>query len=151
MGTDYTNACTLDLLALASTHEALAEGPVFMDLFFVDGIDASESAAAPTPGSEASAADALLIQQLGGRPILFPIPLVVQNVADNAVPGRDASVLTRRMFLFDTVLGRPAGAVLPEWGQYAESITIHIRVRSSPEAASAGCNSTTGKPACAGS
>jgi Meckelin (Transmembrane protein 67) len=127
VGTDYSNECAVDLTNLANFHKEPNLEALFFDLYFVDGVNTTETSA--STNSEVGGRDAMLFRQLGGRPILFPVPLIVQNMPENSDTGNGLEVLTRRSFLVDTSLGRTAGAVSPQWIQYAKSITIQIQVR----------------------
>lgn len=128
VGTDFQNECTLDLTELVWTSH---NSTLLYDLYFVDGVvDTTLS----SPENERGFGD-LLRQQLGGTPVLFPVPLILHR-SEGAVfdgSGNDilsnAMELARRFFTVDTRLGTRAGDSSPTWIQYLASATLVIEVR----------------------
>lgn len=130
VGTDYQNECTIDLTDLAWESQ---NSTLLYDLYFVDGVVDSDS---DTSDNESGFGE-LLRRQLGGTPVLFPVPLILHR-SDEAVfdaEGNDVTSsemeLARRFFTVDTWLGTPAGDSSPTWIQYLASAILVIEVRSS--------------------
>jgi hypothetical protein len=124
VGTDYQNECNVDLMELVWASQ---NSTLLYDLYFVDGV--VESA----PENE-SGFEELLRQQLGGTPVLFPVPLILHRsdapIFDGV--GNDVTTdmeLARRFFTVDTKLGTPSGDSSPTWIQYLASATLVIEVR----------------------
>lgn len=129
MGTDYQNECTVDLTELVWASQ---NSTLLYDLYFVDGVVDTASA---TPENEGGFGE-LLRRQLGGTPILFPVPVILQrsegpifDSVGNDVTSSDME-LARRFFTVDTRLGTPAGDNNPTWIQYLASATLVIEVCS---------------------
>lgn len=131
MGTNYQNGCTLDLAELVWESQ---NSTLLYDLYFVDGVADIDSA---NPENESGFGE-LLRQQLGGTPILFPVPLILHRSDDPVfdAAGNDVTSgemeLARRFFTVDTQLGTPSGNSSPTWIQYLASATLVIEARSHP-------------------
>lgn len=120
VGTDFTNECTLDVLDLMRTAQQGANETLLFDLYYVDGLE------------DASMADieamSLQQQQFDGRPVLYPVPLIIENIQRSG--RQEEAQLTRRFFMIDTQLGRAAEEETPAWVQYASSVRLVIQVGS---------------------
>jgi hypothetical protein len=116
VGTDYTNECELDALDLAWKAHEIRNTTLFYDLFYVDGI---------APLDQSSDGNFLLQLKLSGTPNLYPVPVVVENVPDNA---GTVNLVTRRFFSVDALLGTQTGSKLPTWIQYPESVKLVVQV-----------------------
>lgn len=113
-GADYENACALDVAQLLRAAQARPGGPVFYDVYYVDRLDASGEGGVALGGGER------------GAPVLYPVPVVLSNLAANA---QAAARLTRRLFVADAELGRAAGGGEVAFVQYSSSIRLEILVR----------------------
>jgi hypothetical protein len=118
LGTNFQNQCTVDIAKLLTKAQALSDSPRFYDLYYVNGV---------TPGLEPGAqADAQSIQpEIADTPILYPVPVIIQNIPGNA---KEAMVLTRRFFALDAQLGRSNGSETATWIQYPSTATLAITV-----------------------
>ena len=118
VGTDFTNACTLDATQLLRSAQQRAGGPLFYDLYYVDGVDTDNA------GANAEAAQGLAAE-LPGTPRLYPVPVAIVN--DPEKP--DDYVLARRFFALDAALGTAASSDAVEWLQYPMTAALAITVR----------------------
>lgn len=128
VGTDYQNECTVDLTELAWDNQ---NSTLLYDLYFVDGIvDIDPSV---TPDSNNGFGE-LLRQQLGGTPVLFPVPLILHRNDEPIFDGMGNDInsaeneMARRFFTVDMQLGTPAGDSYPTWVQFLASATLVIEV-----------------------
>lgn len=97
VGTDYKNGCTVKIMDVLRSTRTEA-GPVFYDLYYVDGLDGAES-------------------------ILYPVPVTILNMDSSA-----GQVLTRRFFEVDAVSGRGVDDTAPQFVVYPESIELRVEV-----------------------
>lgn len=118
VGTDFTNECTIDVLDLIWSTQQSSNETLLYDMYYVDGL------------VEASTADleamSLEQQQFNGRPVLFPVPLIISNI--QLSDREEEAQLTRRFFMIDTQLGRSVDDQAPSWVQYASSVRLIIQV-----------------------
>ena len=117
VGSDFLNACELDAAALLQLAAQSPSGPVFYDLYYVDG----------TQGDSATTADgevSVLALELPGAPVLYPTPLRL-DVGNDDAPG----ILARRFFVVDSALGQAARGNEQSFIQYPQEATLTIRVR----------------------
>ena len=114
-GTDYANHCTLDAQRLLWRAQGQRGGPLFYDIYYVDRLDAASAGGGVELGGGEE-----------GAPVLYPVPVIVENVAANALA---ATRLTRRVFVLDAALGAAAGGGGVAWVQYPQSIRLEIEVR----------------------
>ena len=117
MGTRFVNKCKVDVLALLRQAERAQSGPLFYDLYYVDGMS-GDARPGPLPGEQGIA------EAIPGTPVLYPVPV---SILDG--PASTADTLVRRFFVLDTQLGSAYGSGLVSWIQFPVSAELTITVR----------------------
>eukprot|EP00892_Ulva_mutabilis_P005141 jgi/Ulvmu1/299/UM001_0303.1 len=118
VGTDFSNECTVDVLDLIWSAQQGHNETLLFDLFYIDGIEEDTSGMLDSVS--------LLQRRFGGRPVLFPVPVIISNIQQND-RAEDAQ-LTRRFFMMDTQLGHAVKDESPSWVQYASSVKLVIQM-----------------------
>lgn len=138
VGTDFTNECTIDVQDLIWSAQQSSNETLLFDMYYVDGL------------VEASTAElesmSLLQQQFNGRPVLFPVPLIISSM--QLSDREEEAQLTRRFFMIDTQLGRSVEDKTPSWVQYASSVRLVIQVSVPQVAPAAGLQWHNGTVLC---
>ena len=116
VGSDFHNECAADAAVLLQHLAAQTAGPLFFDLYYVDGVQGGS-------GSSSSLDLLALAADLPGAPTVYPVPVLLQ------VPGTDTPALVRRFFSVDGLLGTEAGDGSPSWVQYVSKASLVIQVR----------------------
>lgn len=120
VGTDFLNECTVDVLDLILTSQRSQNETLMFDLYYVDGVEEDIAGVLDSVSLEQ--------QQFGGRPVLFPVPIIISNL-QRSNRGEEAQ-LNRRFFMIDTLLGHAVDEEAPTWVQYVSSANLVIQARA---------------------